>query len=69
MTETSLTQQTKSAIDALYGIGPKFVAKTRIFFEEKRKAANLLSEEEIFLVDQDYVGMFDVYKYTTQQKS
>lgn len=65
MTEKSLTQQTKSAIDSLYGIGPKFVATKRIFFEEKRKLANLLSEEEIFLVNQDYVGMFDVYKYKT----
>jgi hypothetical protein len=65
MTETSLTQQTKSAIDSLYEIGPKFAATKRIFFDEKRQKANLLSEEEIFLVDEDYVGMFDVYKYKT----
>ena len=68
MTTEELSSITKRIIDALYNISPKVDApkSTRIFFEEKRKAAKIISEEEVILGGVQYIGFFDVYKYETE---
>ena len=63
----SMTAKLAEIINQLYNIAPKVeVARTgRVFFDEKRKLATLKTEEDVVLVSQKYIGMFDVYRYKT----
>jgi len=62
-----MTAKLTEIINQLYNIAPKVeVARTcRVFFDEKRKFASLKTEEDVVLVSQKYIGMFDVYRYKT----
>lgn len=74
-----MTTKLQKIIGLVYDVGPKVdklpaepappLRAKRLFIDEKRKNAEIISEEEVVIREARYAGLFDVYSYEKASES